>query len=85
VPTDRESQAGGGKSERNIPRELLASVTIWITRGEGTVCDACGKTIAAGEPQFQIVANNGEMRFDRDCFLRRLKDWRTNSVQSDYF
>jgi len=47
---------------------------IWISRGQGAACDACGKTILVGEPQYELVANGREMRLDRDCFRRRMEE-----------
>ena len=63
------SERGGSR-----PRRLRPSVMIWLTRSPGAVCDACGKAIREGESQYEVVANDKELRLDRDCFRRRMDE-----------
>ena len=70
--SDRGGAEGGA-------RRLTPSVMIWLTRSQGAACDACGKTIAVGESQYEVVANGREMRLDRDCFRRQMDELTSTS------
>src|SRR5215468_3111152 len=72
--SDRFSPISGASDSEHRPRRLAPSVMIWITRGHGAACDACGRTIGDGEPQYEVVANGREMCLDRDCFQRRMSE-----------
>jgi hypothetical protein len=47
---------------------------VWITRGQGAICDGCGKTIPHDEAQYEVITNGREMRLDRECFRRRMEE-----------
>jgi hypothetical protein len=47
---------------------------VWITRGQGAICDGCGKPIPHDEAQYEVITNGREMRLDRDCFRRRMDE-----------
>jgi hypothetical protein len=59
---------------QDIPNRRPRLAAMWITGSEGMICESCGKTIPVGHPQYEIVTNGDELRLDRDCFLRRMKE-----------
>jgi hypothetical protein len=69
--TRRCHPLGGRERRADVPIRA-PTFAVWITRGQGAACDACGKTITSDESQYQLVAKEREMRLDRDCFRRRM-------------
>jgi len=47
---------------------------VWITHGQGAICDGCGKPIPHDEAQYEVITKGREMHLDRECFRRRMDE-----------
>ena len=46
----------------------LGTSALWIVPSAGATCDACNRQIAEGELQYEVIAEDREMRLDGRCY-----------------